>query len=376
MIKKIFTMLIVVCAIIMIPQTTYAAETTIENVADMFDLSETDDKLKGIAEDSGLDNFSFKDTVLKLVTGEDDFNFSDVLKSFLRTAAGGMADVLYIMKRVILLILLSAVLETLTSSFTSSGVSKLGEYICSAVLIITIMQSFYYSAQTASTAISNITDTTKTLQPLYMIIMTSTGKAATMSIAVPILYSATAVITFGVQKFIIPGIVFAALITFINSLSERDMLMELADLMSFLCKWGVKICAGLFVFVMSLIKIGVPNTALIAGKSIKTAVEAVPVVGSLMSSAAETAALLTTSMGNSIAAAAMLFIALISIVPVIRLVIIMIIYKLAAALTQPVASKRIVKCLDRAADYAGILTGLVFTTEIMFITVTAIMLAV
>lgn len=376
MTKKILIMLIVVCAITMFPQKTFAAETTIENVADMFELSETDDKLKGIAVDSGLDDFSFKDTVIKIVTGEKDFNFSDILKSFLRTAAGGTADVLYIMKRVILLILLSAILETLTTSFASSGVSKLGEYICSAVLIITIMQSFYYSAQTAASAVNNITETTKTLQPLYMIIMTATGKATTMSIAVPILYSATAVITFGIQKIIIPGIIFAALITFINSLSERDMLMELAELMSFLCKWGVKICAGLFVFVMSLIKLGVPNTALIAGKSIKTAVEAVPVVGSLMSSAAETAAMLTTSMGNSIAAAAMLFIALISIVPVIRLAIIMIIYKLTAALTQPVASKRIVKCLDRAADYAGILTGLVFTTEIMFITVTALMLAV
>lgn len=376
MIKKILTMLIVVCAITMFPQETFAADTTIENVADMYNLAETDNKLKGIAEDSGLENFSFKDTVIKIVTGEEDFNFSNILKSFIRTASGGAVDVLSTMKRVILLILLSAILETLTSSFASSGVSKLGEYICSAVLIITIMQSFYYATQTAASAINNITETTETLQPLYMVIMTATGKATTMSIAVPILYSATAVITYGVQKVIIPGIIFAAIITFINSLSERDMLMELADLMSFLCKWGVKICAGLFVFVMSLIKLGVPNAALIAGKSIKTFAEAVPVVGSLMSSAAETAAMLTTSMGNSIAAAAMLFIALISIVPVIRLAIIMLIYKLTAALTQPVASKRIVKCLDRAADYAGILTGLVFTTVIMFITVTALMLAV
>lgn len=376
MIKKILTMIIFVFAISLFPTETYAAETTIENVADMFELSETDDKLRDIAKDSGIDDFSLKDTVLKMVTGEEDFHFSNILKSFLRIAAGGTADVLHIMKRVILLILLSAVLETLTSSFKSSGVSKLGQYICSSVLIITIMQSFYYAAQTAFKAINNMIETTQTLQPLYMLIMTATGKATTMSVAVPILYSATALITFGVQKIIIPGIIFAALITFINSLSERDIMMEMAELMSFICKWGVKICAGLFVFIMSLIKIGVPNSAIIAGKSIKTAAEAVPVVGSLMASAAETAAMLTTSMGNSIAAAVMLFIALISIIPVIRLAMIMIIYKLTAALTQPVASKRIVKCLDHAADYAGILTGLVFTIEIMFITVTALMLAV
>ena len=40
------------------------------------------------------------------------------------------------------------------------------------------------------------------------------------------------------------------------------------------------------------------------------------------------------------------------------------------------ASKRIVKSVAKAADYAGILTGAVFTAELMFIIVTALMLAV
>ena len=95
-----------------------------------------------------------------------------------------------------------------------------------------------------------------------------------------------------------------------------------------------------------------------------------------MASAAETAAALTSSMGNSITAAVMIFIVLMSIMPVIRLAVIMLIYKLTAAITEPIAPKRIVKCITRAADYTAILTGIVFTAEIMFITVTALMLAV
>ena len=298
------------------------------------------------------------------------------MKTVLRLAAGQAADVLYIMRRIMILILLSAILETLSSSFSSEGVSKLGQYICSAVLVITVMQSFSYASQTALKAVENITETSNTLQPLYMLIMTANGKAAKMTAAVPVLYASASVLNYIVKRLVIPGILFAALITFINSMSERDMLMELAELMSCLCKWGVKVCAGAFVFIMSLIKIGVPDVAVIAGRSIKTAAEAVPVVGSLMASAAETAAALTSSMGNSITAAVMIFIVLMSIMPVIRLAVIMLIYKLTAAITEPIAPKRIVKCITRAADYTAILTGIVFTAEIMFITVTALMLAV
>ena len=72
----------------------------------------------------------------------------------------------------------------------------------------------------------------------------------------------------------------------------------------------------------------------------------------------------------------MIFIAVISIAPVIRLAAIMLIYKAVAALTEPIASKRIVKCLNSAADYTGILMGLVFSAEIMFIIITALMLMV
>ena len=54
----------------------------------------------------------------------------------------------------------------------------------------------------------------------------------------------------------------------------------------------------------------------------------------------------------------------------------MLIYKVTAAAVEPVASKRIVGCISQAADYASILTGLVFTSEIMFLTVTALLLSV
>lgn len=375
MIKKAVFAALVIC-FILFPQNIYAAETTIDNVLDMYEIDEADSQLNEIGRKSGLDDFSLKDTVIEMLSGNYSFSFTDLVEKVILLIAGEAADVIYIMKRIIVLVLLAAMLETLSSSFSSEGVSKLGQYICTAVIIVTVMQSFSYASEAAQIAVDNISGISTTLQPLYMLIMTANGRAAEMSAAVPVLYASAAFINFAVERFVIPAILLSALITFINCMSERDMLLELADFMSTLCKWGVRICAGAFVFVMSLIKIGVPEVAVIAGKSIKTAAGAVPIVGGLMASAAETAASLVTSIGNSITAAVMLFIVLASIAPVIRLAAIMVIYKLTAAVTEPVAPKRIVKCISKAADYTAVLTGVVFTAEIMFITVTALMLAV
>lgn len=375
MIKKAVLAAVMIC-FILFPQMAYAEEMTVEEAVELYQINEADGELREIGRKNGLDDFSLKDTVMEMLSGDYSFSFSELAEKVIQLIAGEAADVIYIMKKIVILVLLAAMLETLSSSFASEGVSKLGQYICTAVIIVTVMQSFSYAADAAKAAVDNITEISTTLQPLYMLIMTANGRAVEMSAAVPVLYAAAAFINFAVKRFVIPAILLSALITFINSMSERDMLLELADFMSTLCKWGVRICAGTFVFVMSLIKIGIPDVAVIAGKSIKTAAGAVPVVGGLMASAAETAAGLVSSIGNSITAAVMIFIVLASIAPVIRLAAIMIIYKLTAAITEPVAPKRIVKCISKAADYTAVLTGVVFTAEIMFITVTALMLAV
>lgn len=372
--------LVILFIVFAFPHTVRAEETdidtVIENNVDMFNMDETDNDLKKITSKYDMGNFSLKDTALKIISGEYDFSMGGIVKEIIKLICGQATEVIYIMRKIIIIILLSAILEMLTSSFSSAGVGKLGQYICSAVLIITIMQSFYFAAKTAVEAVNNIEEISKTLQPLYVLIMTAEGKITKMTVSVPVLYGAATTLNSIVSRFVVPLILFAALITFINSMSERDILMEFADLLSTVCKFSVKACAGVFVFIMSLIKIGVPDTAIIAGKTIKTAVEAVPIAGNLLSSAAETVTGITMSMGNSITAAIMIFIAIMSIIPVVRLGVIMLVYKFTAAAVQPVASKRIVKCISQAADYTAILMGIVFTAEIMFIVVTAIMLSV
>ena len=117
MIKKAFVLALVLLGCFF-PQEVLAEDTTIESVVDMFNISEIDVELQSIGEEYGMEKFSLRDSVLKMVTGEYDFSFSEIVKAVLGIIAGQAKDVIYMMRRIIILILLSAVLETMSSSFS------------------------------------------------------------------------------------------------------------------------------------------------------------------------------------------------------------------------------------------------------------------
>ena len=185
MIKKAAVILLSI--MIFLPFEAKAGDLTVEDAVELYRIDEADEALKGLGE---AEDFSLKETVLDMLGGEWEFSLSGIVQRIAREAA----EVIYIMKKVILLVLLSAILEALSSSFMTAGVGKLGQHICTAVMIATVIRSFSFAAEAAESAVDTINGISTTLQPLYMLIMTSNGRAAEMTVAVPVLYASAAVI--------------------------------------------------------------------------------------------------------------------------------------------------------------------------------------
>ena len=141
MIKKAVLAAVMIC-FILFPQMAYAEEMTVEEAVELYQINEADSELREIRRKNGLDDFSLKDTVMEMLSGDYSFSFSELAEKVIQLIAGEAADVIYIMKKIVIIVLLAAMLETLSSSFASEGVSKLGQYICTAVIIVTVMQSF------------------------------------------------------------------------------------------------------------------------------------------------------------------------------------------------------------------------------------------
>jgi len=100
----------------------------------------------------------------------------------------------------------------------------------------------------------------------------------------------------------------------------------------------------------------------------------IPVVGKCMSDAISTVASYSLVLKNAIGIAGLLIMICICLFPLIKIMLISLIYKLVGAVMEPVVDKRIVECLTSAGNVLTIVFASVLSVSVMFfIMITIIM---
>ena len=103
------------------------------------------------------------------------------------------------------------------------------------------------------------------------------------------------------------------------------------------------------------------------GKTAKAVVTSIPIVGDVMGGAVDTAAALTGMIRGGTLFATIIFLALFCAVPLIRLAIMILIYKVTAAVSEPICESRVRKSINAAGDFSVLLFGALFLVECMFL---------
>ena len=110
-----------------------------------------------------------------------------------------------------------------------------------------------------------------------------------------------------------------------------------------------------------------------AGRSaIMKFAEMIPGLGQATGAAARLVFGSSVLIKNSLGAAAVLILAVITLVPVVKLAVLMVMYQGAAALLQPVCDKRIISCIQGMAAGHGLLLRITLYSLFLFILVIAI----
>ena len=93
---------------------------------------------------------------------------------------------------------------------------------------------------------------------------------------------------------------------------------------------------------------------------------AIPGIGSILSGVAETVLGAGVLLKNAIGVAGVIAILVICLVPVLKLAIYVILYKLGAAAIQPISDSRLVACLTAASEAASMLLQTLFVGAVLF----------
>lgn len=372
---KYVVMIAISILIISYPNTIYAEsfENILGEQLDIVDFQKVDDVLdEGIIKDYfGVANF--KEFVTLLINGDMQFSFASFGKHILTILLKEVRALSILIGEIILLAIFSQMLKNLNVSFKEKDMNEIGFYAIYMTLLLILLKSFDVIMDLASNTIGEIYLLMESILPTLLMLVLASGNitfGATQGSVVLVLLQGMVQL---IRTYIIPFIYFVIILEMINNISKQDIIGHLLNFIKSIITKAMKYSVIAFSIIMSVTHI-IPNMLDgIINKGAKYAMNTIPVVGSALSGVVDTVLSCAVLIKSTVGIGAILIIIVMCLIPIIKIIAILFVYKLTASLVQPIADPRLVKGLSAVGDYSGLLLGLVVTVMFFFITAITIL---
>ena len=337
-----------------------------------FDFDKIEESLSGMFPRQKI---SFEEVLSELVSGD----WGEMGKTFL----GYLGDRIFYEFRynrenlvyMLLVALTAAVFTNFSSAFQNRQVSEISFYVLYMLLITLCLTAFRIAAQGLEENLDALVDFMRVLCPSYFLAVAFASGSVTSLFFYNVILFLIYVVELVVVRFLLPVINVYIMIQVLGNLTGEDFLSEFAQLLQKLVSWvlrsllagviGINVVQGLLAPVIdSLRQSALTRTA-----------EALPWIGNAVGGAAEIVLGTAVLIKNGIGMAGAVIAVLICAVPVIQMLILAFLYKLAAALVQPVSDKRITGCISSVSEGYELLLKVVFTAGVLFLLTIAIVAA-
>ncbi|MBO5955235.1 MAG: stage III sporulation protein AE, partial [Clostridia bacterium] len=163
----------------------------------------------------------------------------------------------------------------------------------------------------------------------------------------------------------------------VNNLSENINAQKLVQFLNKVSKWGIGLVMTLFVGVMGLQGLVSGSADGLTVKVTKFAASnLIPLVGGALAETVETVMNCSVVIKNAVGVLGIIMVVLIVAVPVLKVAACLMMFRLCAAVLQPISDKRIVKCISELADSISSVFGIMMVVSVMFIIMLTIIINV
>ncbi len=305
--------------------------------------------------------------------GEGNVSFSLILKSVVSLIFKEVKTVLKLSLSIIVIAILCSLLKNIQDALSSDSVSNIAFYACYLVLILILSKSFLVSISIAKDVIYGISAFMNGILPILVSIIALSGGVTEVATLDPIILVAVLIIPKIYVNIIIPLILISFVLEFANNLSEEHKINNLCKTIKQITLW---LQGGIItIFIATLTIRGITSSTIdaVALKTTKFAVDNfIPIVGKAFSDAISSVVGYSLIIKNAISSIGLLILVLIILYPIIKIVLISFIYKISAALTEPISDKRITSSIEGAGNAMVLLLSCILSVSLMFFVLFAI----
>jgi stage III sporulation protein AE len=343
-----------------------------EKILSEFDFDELDESLQRLFPDKKM---TFSELVGQILSGEND-GVTSLIVEFLRDQISyefryNRQNLVYML----IIAIIAAVLSNFSSAFQNRQVSEISFYVMYMLLITMCLNAFRVAMTGIEDRLEQLLDFMRVLCPsFFMAVAIATGATSSLVFYHIVLFLIY-VVEVLILRFLLPIVNIYIMVQVMNYLIGEEYLSQLGELLKKLISWilktlltcviGINILQGLLApAIDSLKRTGITSTA-----------QSIPGIGSLVGGVTDVVLGAAVLIKNGIGVAGAIVLVGICIVPIVQMIIMSLMYKLAAALVQPVSDRRITGCISSVSEGYELLVKVIFTMAVLFLLTIAVVAA-
>lgn len=275
---------------------------------------------------------------------------------------------------IIVIAIICSLIKNLQGAFANESISNIAFFACYSLLIIILSKSFIISINIAIDIIEKLSEFMAAILPVLVVMLASIGGLAQAATMDPIILGATILIPRIYSNIIIPLITITFVLQFANSISTEHKISNLCKTTKQITVWLQGILLAVFIGILTVRGVTSSTIDAVTLKTAKFAIDNfIPIVGKALSDTIASVAGYSLIIKNAISAVGLVIIIIMMLYPVIKIFLNSIVFKLTAALIEPISDKRITAAITSAGDSLILIMSCVLSVSLMFFVLLGIM---
>lgn len=373
-IEKIITIIVMVL-IVFLSNSSYANDN--QTIIEQQEEFKIQDFIKSAEKFTGefFEDIDINEILNDAIKGEVDN--STLLKKILNILGKEVTTNIKSLVSILAIILIHSILKSISESLENNNISKLIYYVQYILIVTVIMSNFTDIIKLVQDTTGNLIGFMNALVPLLITLMMYTGSITTSSVVEPIILFMINFIGNIIQNLIIPFVLVLTSLVIISKISDKVHIDKLSKFFKSGIVWFLGVVLTVFVGVVSLEGTLSSSVDGITAKTTKAVVSsAIPVVGKILGDAVDTVLGCGIVLKNAVGLVGVVIVIGICIMPILKLFVLSVSYKLLSTVVQPIADEKIIDLLEQIGDIFKIFLGILCAISFMLIIGTTLVLKI
>lgn len=337
-----------------------------------FDFNEIENSLDSMFPD---DKIRFGDVVSALISGNIE-ETGNMILAFLEDQISyefryNRHNLVY----VLLVALIAAVFTNFSGAFQNRQISDISFYVLYMLLITLCLTAFRTAMSGMEERLGSLVEFMRVLCPSYFLAVAFASGSVTALFFYNVILFLIYVVELLIVRFLLPVVNIYIMVRVMGNLTGEDFLSEFAELLRKLVSWVLKTLLACVIGINVVQGLLAPAIDTLKRSALTRTAEALPWVGNVMGGVTEVVLGTAVLIKNGIGMAGAVIAVAVCAVPLIQMLIMAFMYKLASALVQPVSDKRITGCISGISEGYEMLVQILFSVGVLFLLTIAVVAA-